>query len=224
MTRNRNRIPKFPKFQLNIETPKESKNSFDLLTTVLIPIIISILVVQINQCNYTENRRLENHQNILFKDMERELPILNRIMLFNNNVDLYSTASIIRNVDIVNYLDENGKVVKIDSLYRPKLNDTTIIVTFNFVANKEARDHFNNEVLFLKNNLQYLDFSVQIEVQESIDFLVNNPLPEVGNENDIEKSNWNTQKIIKKWLDLTQKQTKAASKKLDTYHNYLINM
>ena len=207
---------------IKIITQSESTvNNKVYLKDVLIPLLTAIIVVQLNQFYFQENKILETQLEIKRDQIKEQVPILNRIINFTYKLNI--TVQQVYKVPVESHIEIDSKTgAKIDKQDRLlyDLTDTLEITAPSFILIESDRTDFYTELEYLKNNKHLLNHEIIIKLDELLHFLKKYPFPDIKNTKEVHSSEWCKTEIMIKWQNLIFNLSKSAEEKIQELLNF----
>lgn len=166
-----------------------------IVISAILSFIVSIVTV-----NNSASKELKSS---LFKD---EIPVMNRVSTLWSECYLYNVVTIgehhIMETQPILYIDNNGQVVKRDTLKTEKIkNDTTSVHIPSFAYKRDSYEMFIESLDYIRRNLDNLSPQTYASVVEMLSFIDDNPIIWIDNEAERIDSPWTKQEVYSGFFD-----------------------
>lgn len=174
-----------------------SKSDISILQNFIAPLVTAITIVIIQQMFFIQNVTNESYVKMRTERLKEQLPVLNRIMAFTDSFTIY--------IEQINYIGTYINKSTGEVLHTKDTLKTEEITLPSFVANKEERAKFLNDLGYIKSSIDVLDYSIYIEVENISDFLLKYPLPDFEQKEIFYQSPWKELAVRNEWENLLKR-------------------
>jgi hypothetical protein len=184
---------------------------------LIIPLIISIIVVSLNQLLLKPNSELHARIEYKLHRIKVQTPIINRILAITDEyktIDLIYIETIVEKHETQHML--TGQVFKTQLI---KGYDSTNFQLPSFIYNIEERKKLITDLNSIMTRRDLLDYDVFLAFEKFYNFYFAR-LPSDDNPNSMFESEWNDCKCNREWLQLLFELNTVCKAKLADYQNF----